>query len=1269
MTLTAVAAAQHGTVQLVNGQAQYTPDAGYVGADQFGYTITDGNGGTAGGISYLTVAPTPVFSNLSSSSSITQGTTSVSFSGTISAGTLIPPSTEVVAVTLDGVTQNTAIDSQGNFSTSFNTSQLPASATPYQVTYAYSGDANFNSVSDDTATTLTVQAVPTTTVTSSTNPSVFGQSVTFTATLAWNGINSVLPTGTVQFIVDGIAYGALVSLSGGSATIADATLSGGTHTIMASYSGDSNFLGNTSPLITQTINQSGTATTLTASATTILFGQSVTFSSTVTAVTPGVGTPTGTVTFKEGATIVGTALLTNGSASFTSSTLPVSTGVVTAIYSGDTNFLTGTSPGLTETVARAGTATSLTLSASTVTIGDTVTLTATVSVQGLGQGTPTGTITFTDNGSFLATSLLSSGSASLTTTNLPVGSDAIIATYSGDANFSASTSSTVTEVVDKAVTTTTVTASLAQTVFTQPLTFTVTIGFTVGNASTPGGVVTLMDGSNVLAIAKVTGGNATYTTSMLPAGTHTITGIYGGDANFSPSTATAISQSVQLAVTSTAVNSSVDPAVIGQTVVFTATVTVASPSTGAAPGIVTFLDQGITLAIGALNGGMATLATTSLALGNHPITVLFGGDSNYSSSISIVLTQTVNQASTATKLTSSPNPGIYSQGVTFTATVTVNSPGSGTPTGTVTFLFGGALAPATGVLNGGVARFTSSTLPWGFSSVQVVYSGDPNFIASTSAPLTQTTVQTSFTILTASPNPSLSGQPTIFTATVSGGFSTPTGTVTFLKGTSLLATATLDNNGLATYACTGLTSAGSPYTVTAVYGGDSGSMGSTSAVLPQTVSQSSSSAVLASSLNPSALNQTVVLTATVAVTPPGQGTPTGTVTLLDGTTPLATALLSGGTASFRIGSLALSSHALTVSYSGDVNTAASTSAPMSQVVNAYALNNGILTIYGTPTNDSFSIAATTSQYTLNGTTYTFDPTALTEVQFLGNGGTDTATVTGASTGDTATLNPVSLQLLNAGYQIDVSNVANISVGSTGASNDVAYLHDGGGNSVFNGRPTDSLVVGNGSMNQVIGFKTVYAIGTPGGHDIAYFADNGGTNVFHGTPTHSWLTGSNYLVDVVNVVGAYATAGAGSMDTAFLNDAGGNNVFSATPSCSLLDGNGFRNYVQGYSTVCATAGAGSNDTAFLTDGGGYNVFNGTPTSSWLTSNGSLSKAINFRSVYAAAGTGSYDIAYLTDARGQNTFNGTPACSWFDGNGFPKPCQRLQSRLRDRQCRQQ
>ena len=107
----------------------------------------------------LDVSATPVFSNLSASSTIGTGTPSVVFAGTISAGISIPPSTETVAITVNGVTYDAPINSQGNFSTLVDTSQLPASATPYSVTYVYAGDATFSSVSDSTTTMLTVQSV------------------------------------------------------------------------------------------------------------------------------------------------------------------------------------------------------------------------------------------------------------------------------------------------------------------------------------------------------------------------------------------------------------------------------------------------------------------------------------------------------------------------------------------------------------------------------------------------------------------------------------------------------------------------------------------------------------------------------------------------------------------------------------------------------------------------------------------------------------------------------------------------------------------------------------------------------------------------------------------------------------------------------------------------------------------------------------------------------------------------------------------------------
>jgi uncharacterized repeat protein (TIGR01451 family) len=132
-------------------------------------------------VTFVVNPATPVVGNLSASSSISYGASSVAFSGALSAGAVIPPSTESVAVTLNGVTHNAAIDSHGNFSTSFNANQLPASAIPYQVTYAYAGDANFNTLSNNATTTLTVTPAALD-ITANSASKTYGQTVTLAGT-------------------------------------------------------------------------------------------------------------------------------------------------------------------------------------------------------------------------------------------------------------------------------------------------------------------------------------------------------------------------------------------------------------------------------------------------------------------------------------------------------------------------------------------------------------------------------------------------------------------------------------------------------------------------------------------------------------------------------------------------------------------------------------------------------------------------------------------------------------------------------------------------------------------------------------------------------------------------------------------------------------------------------------------------------------------------------------------------------------------------------
>src|SRR5207247_593890 len=142
-----------------------------------------------------------------------------------------------------------------------------------------------------------------------------------------------------------------------------------------------------------------------------------------------------------------------------------------------------------------------------------------------------------------------------------------------------------------------------------------------------------------------------------------------------------LTETINQASTTAAVTSSANPSLFGQSVTFTATVAAVAPGVGTPTGTVTFRDGANTLGTATLTNGTATLATSALSVGSHTITVVIGGDTIFGASPSSVLTQTVNQASTTATVTSSANPTVFGQPVTFTATVSAVAPGAGTPSG------------------------------------------------------------------------------------------------------------------------------------------------------------------------------------------------------------------------------------------------------------------------------------------------------------------------------------------------------------------------------------------------------------------------------------------------------------------------------------------------------------------------------------------------------------------------------------------------------------
>jgi hypothetical protein len=208
----------------------------------------------------------------------------------------------------------------------------------YIVYAIYEGDKVFAADAPADLAQNVAQIGTTTTLTSSTTnaTSVYGQAVTFTAKVAETG--GTAAPGSVVFMdqTTGAVLGT-VTLSSGKATLKTAALAVESHTIVAVYSGSTDIAGSTGT-VTQTVNQDFTNVGLSVSTTN--GNTSLTISSSVTAASPGSGTPTGTVNFYVDSALVGTAVVSGGVAKLTlSGGVTIGQHTLEVVYSGDTDFL------------------------------------------------------------------------------------------------------------------------------------------------------------------------------------------------------------------------------------------------------------------------------------------------------------------------------------------------------------------------------------------------------------------------------------------------------------------------------------------------------------------------------------------------------------------------------------------------------------------------------------------------------------------------------------------------------------------------------------------------------------------------------------------------------------------------------------------------------------------------------------------------------------------------------------------------------------------
>ena len=668
-----------------------------------------------------------------------------------------------------------------------------------------------------------------------------------------------------------------------------------------------------------------TTTTLASNPNPSGFGQSVTF--TVTVVTgAGTGNLTGTVsiadTFGGNTTTLATGLAVSASgvATFPTSTLAVGLHSIVATYSGDTMHFTSTSaPALIQTVLE-GAATVLTSTANPSAVGQNVTFTATVTISGGGGVTPDGTVSFMNGTTLLSTQNLSAGGfAMFATSTLTAGVHQITAVYNGDATkqIQGSTSSVLNQDV-QAPTTATLTSSLNPSSYGNSVTFTATIP--PSGTTAPTGTVSFLDGATQIGTGTLSGnpGVATFTTTTLNMGTHTITVSYPGDSYNGPSVSLPLNQVVKQAQTATTVTAAPSPGIAGGPETITATVKVTAGS-GTPTGTVTFTSGTTPLGSAPLtNGGTATI-TPALAQGSYQIVATYSGDANNQGSSSAPLPLTVAQATTQTALVVAPNPALVLAPITFTASVTGNG---GTPTGSVNFLANGNVIGTGAVNPSGTATFTTSTLAAGTYAITASYTGDANDAGSTSLPTSLTiSLATTATAITVTPNPALVGAAVTITAKVTGNGGTPTGSVNFIANGNTLASASL-TAGSASFTISTL--APGSYSITVSYLGDPADAPSTSAAISETVGLIPTTTSLGSS-NTTGSTPQVVLVSTVLNSATGVP-PTGTVTFMSGATALGSATLdASGVATLTPNLTGGVNYNIVAAYSGDADHSPSSS--------------------------------------------------------------------------------------------------------------------------------------------------------------------------------------------------------------------------------------------------------------------------------------------------------------------------------------------------------
>jgi hypothetical protein len=823
-------------------------------------------------------------------------------------------------------------------------------------TGSYSGDAN-NAASSQSVAFTVVQASTTTSVGTTQSTTIYGERDYFTATVTEVAPSLVIPSGSVQFYVDGALFDTQTLNASGQATsksMENLPIKPAGYSVYATYVGTSDFVASTSGTITQVINPTSTVTTVTSNNSSLNYGNDVIVTITVTPNVLSYKIPVGTVLLYLNGKPYNAEIPTldaNGQAQIIVD-YPLwwpQIHELTAAYTPTgTNFLAGSLSAIYyQTILKNYPTFTITPSVTSPVTGQSMTYTVVMAAptSGVREGTPTGNVQFYVDAVALGSQLPLAPGAGLTATAtsttsqiMSAGAHSITVQFLGDDYFYATTSSGKSVTVASASTTTTITSkSTSAAVVGQPVTVNFSVASNVPGSGVPTGTVTVSNGADTCTGTLDSSGLGSCALAATSPTSANLTATYNTpNSNYLTSTSASFSGPVVTKANSTVTITGFSPASpkVGQTVTVNYTVSVDSPGATAVTNNVTITSGGTTFCTGLATAGSCT--GSYLAVGAYTLSASYPGNTNLNgSNDGPDAGPTVVMASTTLSVASNHAASIYGQPVHFTATVAVTSPGGGTPTGNVQFYIDSAAWGSPVALSGFTAVSPDiNNLSVATHTFYAVYLGDStNYYGSTASTQNQVVSKANCSlVLTSDLNPSTYGISIWITAHLTGtGLSQlnpTTGVIQIIvDGINYGNTVALDSAGEALKQLRYNALIVGTHQVTATMTGDSSfnNCDNLSSPLNQVVNPGLVSYALTSSPSVPVYGQAVAFTVTVigntitVQNPTGTiPNPTGSITFYSGLTSLGTFTLSSSQAtSATISSLTAGTHDITGSYSGD----------------------------------------------------------------------------------------------------------------------------------------------------------------------------------------------------------------------------------------------------------------------------------------------------------------------------------------------------------------